>query len=558
MRSKLDMKLTRFFAALIFGLAAALPAAAAEPAAATPGLTLGEPAPAFDLPAIDGKRVTLDGLRGKTVVINVWATWCPPCQEETANLIKAYNQVANSDVVFMGVDSTEAAPLVKAFAAAKDIKFLETVDTDQTFAKAYHVKYFPTTYVIGPDGVLRMVYIDVVTPKLVAQFVADAQAGRNSQLASAIQAKIDALLAPTKYSFNGDSPSVTATVDHFQKAVEQVNEMIDNSDPVSGNPIDVPRTEAEENAVRTQAIAAFTPIATTNAQKVQLDLLEGDAAEYQADHKAALAAYDAAHALDPKNEDALSGIAFAASQLKDNDAAIRADEQIVTLEPHSVPALVDLGIRYGAAKRFAEAQRAFDRAISLGTAKAAGPHAKTTDIRLLAWAHLYYGRTEAKGGNIEAARSQFDLATQTTLRLPKTNSRYTIYLEQAQEETVALDIRTASRTSTALSFAPWTGPQLPGSSPDTAKYRLVVTGKPGQSVHLQAKDLPKGWIASFCTDRICAPLQVATTLPDSGVKVIEFQVVPPSPKDLGRVPSVRVIVTDGKSTATARTLALRS
>lgn len=552
------MKLTRFFAALIFGLAAALPAAAAEPAAATPGLTLGEPAPAFDLPAIDGKRVTLDGLRGKTVVINVWATWCPPCQEETANLIKAYNQVANSDVVFMGVDSTEAAPLVKAFAAAKDIKFLETVDTDQTFAKAYHVKYFPTTYVIGPDGVLRMVYIDVVTPKLVAQFVADAQAGRNSQLASAIQAKIDALLAPTKYSFNGDAPSVTATVDHFQKAVEQVNEMIDNSDPVSGNPIDVPRTEAEENAVRTQAIAAFTPIATTNAQKVQLDLLEGDAAEYQADHKAALAAYDAAHALDPKNEDALSGIAFAASQLKDNDAAIRADEQIVTLEPHSVPALVDLGIRYGAAKRFAEAQRAFDRAISLGTAKAAGPHAKTTDIRLLAWAHLYYGRTEAKGGNIEAARSQFDLATQTTLRLPKTNSRYTIYLEQAQEETVALDIRTASRTSTALSFAPWTGPQLPGSSPDTAKYRLVVTGKPGQSVHLQAKDLPKGWIASFCTDRICAPLQVATTLPDSGVKVIEFQVVPPSPKDLGRVPSVRVIVTDGKSTATARTLALRS
>jgi peroxiredoxin/Tfp pilus assembly protein PilF len=558
LRSNLDMKLTRFFAALTFGLAAALPAAAAEPAATTPGLTLGEPAPAFDLPAIDGKRVTLDGLRGKTVVINVWATWCPPCQEETANLIKAYNQVANTDVVFMGVDSTEAAPLVKAFAAAKDIKFLETVDTDQTFAKAYHVKYFPTTYVIGPDGVLRMVYIDVVTPKLVAQFVADAQAGRNSQLASPMQEKIDALLSPMKYSFNGDAPSVTAMVDHFQKAVEQVNEMIDNSDPVSGNPIDVPRTEAEENAVRTLAITAFMPIATTSAQKVELDLLEGDAAEYQADHKAALAAYDAAHALDPKNEDALSGIAYAASQLKDNDAAIRADEQIVALEPHSVPALVDLGIRYGVAKRFAEAQRAFDRAITLGMAKAAGPHAKTTDIRLLAWAHLYYGRTEAKAGNIELARNQFVLATQTTLRLPKTNSRYTIYLEQAQEETVALDIRMASRTSTALSFAPWTGPQLPGSSPDTAKYRLVVTGKPGQSVHLQAKDLPKGWIASFCTDRICAPFQVATTLPDSGVKVIEFQVVPPSAKDLGHVPSVRVIVTDGKSTATARTLALRS
>jgi peroxiredoxin/tetratricopeptide (TPR) repeat protein len=553
------MKLTRLFAALAFGLASALPAAAAEPAPTTPGLTLGEPAPAFDLPAIDGKRVTLDGLRGKTVVINVWATWCPPCQEETANLIKAYNQVANSDVVFMGVDSTEAAPLVKAFAAAKDIKFLETVDAQQTFAKAYHVKYFPTTYVIGPDGVLRMVYIDVVTPKLVAQFVADAQAGRNSQLASPMQEKIDTLLAPMKYSFAGDVAQISATVDRFQKAVAQVGEMIDNSDPVSGNPIDVPRTEAEENVLRTQAITAFKPLATTKAQKITLDLLEGDAAEYQADHKAALAAYNAAHALDPKNEDALGGIAYAASQLKDNDAAIRADEEIAALEPGSVPSFVDLGIRYGAAKRFAEARRAFDRAIALGTTKANGPRAKTTDIRLLAWAHLYYGRTEAKAGNIEAARRQFAEATQTTLRLPKTNSRYTIYLEQAQEETVALDIRTASgtSTSTALSFAPWTGPQLPGSSPDTAKYRLVVTGKPGQSVRLQAKDLPKGWIASFCTDRICAPLQVATTLPDSGVKVIEFQVVPPSAKDLGHIPSVRVIVTDGKSSASARTLALR-
>lgn len=557
MRSKLDMKIMRLFAALVFGLAAALPAVAAEPTAPAPGLVVGDPAPAFDLPTIDGKRVTLDGLRGKTVVINVWATWCPPCQEETANLIKAYNQTAGNDVVFMGVDSTETAPLVKAFAAAKDIKFLETVDADQTFANAYHIKYFPTTYVIGPDGVLRMVYIDLVTPKLIAQFVADAQAGRNSQLASPIQDKIDALLAPSKYSFKGDAAHVTATVDRFQKAVAQVSEMIDNSDPVAGNPIDVPRTEAEENALRSEAIAAMTPIATARAQKIALDLLQGDANEYEGKHEEALSAYTAAHMLDPKNEDALSGMSTAASRLKRHDIVLRADEQLVALEPKSVSAYVDLGVQSGSAKRFDEGRRAFDRAIALASAKADAPRAKTTDIRMLAWAHLYYGRMEAKAGNIPAARQQFAEATQTTLRLPKTNSRYSIYLEQAQEETVALDIRSASRTSTALSFAPWTGPQLPGSSPDTAKYRLVVTGKPGGSIHLHAVDLPKGWIASFCTDRICAPLQVATTLPDSGVKVIEFQVVPPDEKSLSHVPSVRVVVTDGKSTASARTLAFR-
>ncbi|MGH7715899.1 MAG: TlpA family protein disulfide reductase, partial [Vulcanimicrobiaceae bacterium] len=447
MRSNVDMKLIRFFAALAFGVAAALLGVATE-AIAAPGPVLGEPAPAFDLPTIDGKHVTLDGLRGKTVVINVWATWCPPCQEETANLIKAYNQVAGSDVVFMGVDSTEKAPLVRAFAAAKDIKFLETVDTDQVFAKAYHVKYFPTTYVIGPDGVLRMVYIDVVTPKLVAQFVADAQAGRNSQLASPMQEKVDALLAPSKYAFDGDAAHVTSAIVRFQKAVSKAAQMIDNSDPVSGNPIDVPRTESEENKLRMRAIAALKPVAKTSRQKLVLDLLEGDAAEYQGDHKTALAAYNAAYARDAKNEDALGGIATAADALKDRDAALRADETIVKLEPNSVPSLVDLGVHCGVAKRFDEGRREFDRAIALATAKAAGPHAKATDIRLLAWVHLYYGRMEAKAGDIPAARRQFAEATQTTLRLPKTNSRYAIYLEQAQEETVALDIRSASRTST--------------------------------------------------------------------------------------------------------------
>ncbi len=335
----LDMKITRFFAALAFGVAAALPASAAEAPATAPALVQGDPAPAFDLPTIDGKRVTLDSLHGKTVIINVWATWCPPCQEETANLIKAYNQSAGNDVVFIGVDSTETAPLVKAFAAAKDIKFLETVDTDQTFAKAYRVKYFPTTYVIGPDGVLRMVYIDLVTPKLIAQFVADAQANRNSQLTSPIQEKIDALLAPSKYAFAGDAAHVDATVAGFQKAVGQVGEMIDNSDPVAGNPIDVPRTEAEENSLRAEAIVAMKPIATTRARKIAFDLLQGDASEYEGKHEEALTAYTAAHALDPKNEDALGGMATAAGRLKNYDVVIRADEQLIALEPKSVPGL---------------------------------------------------------------------------------------------------------------------------------------------------------------------------------------------------------------------------
>ena len=549
------MKYNGLILALVLAIGAVLPAAAAQGTA--PGPVVGQPAPAFDLPTIDGSRVTLAGLRGKTVVINVWATWCPPCREETPDLIKAYKQLASDDVVFVGVDSTETAQLVKAFAVAKNIRWTEAVDKDQSFSNAYGIKYFPTTYVIGPDGVLRMTYIDVVTPKLLAGFVADAQANRNSELHSPMQTQIDGLLAPSRYNFHGTSAQVMAAIERFNTAVDRVTALIDNSDPVAGNPIDTPRTEAEENTVRVAAVSALAPIASTAKQKLTLALLQGDVAAYEGNNAAALVAYRKANAIDPKNTDALDGISRAARQLKKYTAMLDADAALVKLKPASVPAWVGYGIDCGTARQFERGRREFAQAVAVASVKANAPGAKAKDIRMLAWAHLYWGRMEAKAANFAAGKRQFALTTQTTLRLPKKDPRYVIYLEQAQEESVALDLRNVSRKVTALSLAPWTGPELPGSSPDTAKYRLVVTGKPGQSIALRATGLPQGWIASFCTDRICSPLRVSTSLPDSGVKIIEFQVVPPDAKDLAHVPSVQVIASDGKSTASARTLAMR-
>ena len=556
MRSRESMKrrLLSLLGIVAFSAAGASPAMAGSPAAAGPAL--GAPAPAFDLPTIDGNHVALSNLRGKTVVVNVWATWCPPCQQETPDLVAAHKQLAGDDVAFVSVDSTERPALVKAFAAAKNINWTQAVDSDRSFVKAYDVRYFPTTYVIDPDGVLRMTYIDVITPKLLAGFVADAKARRNAHLTSPLQDKIDALLAPSRYSFTGDDAQIIATVQRVRTTLENVDGMGDDSDPATGNAIDLPRTQAEENQLRLAAIAALEPRAATDQQKVMLNLLEGDADMYAGDYAKALGDYRAAVALDSKNADALSGMSFAAGRLHDDDAMLDADQKLVALDPTSIPRLVELGVDSGVAGRFAQGRDAFDRAVSAAAKKANVPGAKAGDIRRLAWAHLYYGRMEAKAGQADAARRQFALATQTTLRLPKNDERYTIYLEQAQEETIALDLG-GKRTAAALSFAPWTGPELPGSSPDTAKYRLVVTGNPGKTITLRAADLPKGWIASFCTDRICAPLHVTTTLPSSGVKIIEFQVVPPDAKSLAHVPSVRVIATDGKSTTSARTVALR-
>src|SRR6202043_1100706 len=81
----------------------------APPLSAPKALTgpqLGAPAPDFAFRTLDGKKVSLAAYRGKTLVVNVWATWCPPCRQEMPDLLSSYGKLRNSNVEFLGVDTT--------------------------------------------------------------------------------------------------------------------------------------------------------------------------------------------------------------------------------------------------------------------------------------------------------------------------------------------------------------------------------------------------------------------------------------------------------------------
>ena len=82
-------------------------------------------------------------------------------------------------------------------------------------------------------------------------------------------------------------------------------------------------------------------------------------------------------------------------------------------------------------------------------------------------------------------------------------------------------------------------------------YEETCTGLTGHTVALQAGGVPHGWVASFCTDRVCAPFKTSVVLPNSGVKVIEFQLIPPDAK--ARLPKVRVTGRDGGRESSATT-----
>jgi peroxiredoxin len=501
------------------------------------GPQVGAPAPDFHLTTIDGRAVTLADYRGKTLVINTWATWCPPCREETPDLIASARKLtAGSQVAFLGVDSTEEAPIVRAFVASKQLPYAQAIDADKAFEKAYDIRAFPTTYVIDPAGIVRARYVGNVSPQILAGFVADAQAGHDGVLATAAQKKADAYLDPSKFAFGGDAAAVRATV-------KKVLAAIDDAENVDGD-TDYLRIVAEENTLRDDAIAALAPLAQTPDDRALLARLQGDTAAAREDWPAALAAY--ARALDavPDDADALAGYAQALHETGDEARAADEYAKLAEVDP-SVENYVSLGVTDGDAKRYDDGAVAFAQAI--GRARAA-VNAKPSDakaVRKLAWAYLYEGRLFVKAGKTAKARAAFAQTAAWAAKLPKKDSRYAMYLEEAQEATVALDT-VQPDGKTALSLAPWTGPDLPGSVESTYKYRLVVAGTPGKTVALAASGLPKRWVASFCSDRQCAPFQTTVSLPESGVKVIEFQVIPQAPA--ATPPTVRV-EGDGASTS---------
>jgi thiol-disulfide isomerase/thioredoxin len=549
-------------------LAAALPAAAlAEPAqppastvapsptvagaAAPAGPIVGAPAPAFSVKALDGKTLTLESFRGKTLVINVWATWCPPCREEMPDLMSAAPKYAkDGSVAFLGVDTTEEAPIVRAYAAAKGVPYTLAVGTQDTFGAAYDIQAFPTTFVIDPSGVLRARYVDTLAPRQLAELVSAGKAGRNAVIVSPLQAKIDASLASPALAFTSNDPTkIEATAKAADAAIDHAEAMLDESDASTGNSTDFFRTHAEEEALREKAIAALLSSGTSVTDKTLLPRMSGDAAIETERWKDALDAYHAVLTIDPKNTDALGGIAAAESNLHDYDAAVAADERLAVLAPDDAGGLVDLALEQAKAGHASDSYATFARAVDVAKRHVEATHGKASAVRRLAWVHLYFGRTYAKNGDAPNARAQFDEMLAWTQKLPQKDERHDMYLEEGQEAIAALELATPHGIS--VSLAPWVGAELPGSVPNTIKYRLVLAGTAGRNVTLDASGLPKAWVASFCSDKVCAPMHVAVVIPPSGVKIVEFQLIPPSGKSAA--PKVRVTGRDGAAEATATT-----
>ena len=117
-------------------------------------------APDFTLKGEDGKTYRLSDYRGKVVVLNFWATWCPPCRYEMPSMDRAWRKVKGENIAILAVNVGEDEDTVFAFTGHYPVTFPLPLDRDGRVIDKYPVVGLPTTFIIDPRGLVTHRAVD--------------------------------------------------------------------------------------------------------------------------------------------------------------------------------------------------------------------------------------------------------------------------------------------------------------------------------------------------------------------------------------------------------------
>jgi cytochrome c biogenesis protein CcmG/thiol:disulfide interchange protein DsbE len=146
-------------------------------ASGEPAPEVGRPAPDFTLSDTSGATVSLAGLRGKVVLVNIWATWCPPCRAEMPAIQASYQRYQAAGFTVLAVNLGEDAATVAAFLDQQRLTFPTLLDPQMSVGAAYRTSAIPGSFFIDRNGTVRAVYrgplphgvIDATVAGLVAE-----------------------------------------------------------------------------------------------------------------------------------------------------------------------------------------------------------------------------------------------------------------------------------------------------------------------------------------------------------------------------------------------------
>ncbi|RUS45697.1 redoxin domain-containing protein [Cohnella sp. AR92] len=138
------------------------------------GIRKGQLAPDFQLSDRAGNPVRLSDFRGRTVFVNFWATWCPPCKAEMPHMQRVYEEYKEQDVVILSVNLTtteKKAAAVDHFVSEYGLTFPVVLDADGTVKQLYQVTAYPTTYVLDKQGIIRNKFTGAINDETMKQVI---------------------------------------------------------------------------------------------------------------------------------------------------------------------------------------------------------------------------------------------------------------------------------------------------------------------------------------------------------------------------------------------------
>jgi len=135
---------------------------------------IGDKAIDFTLEDLSGKKVKLSDFRGKVVLINFWASWCPPCREEMPALQAVYQDKQSENLVVLAVDIQEDSDTVSRFVQKLGLTFPIAMDTEGEVTEAYGIDSIPSSFFVDKSGTIRAISIGAMTKETILKNLAKA------------------------------------------------------------------------------------------------------------------------------------------------------------------------------------------------------------------------------------------------------------------------------------------------------------------------------------------------------------------------------------------------